>query len=350
MFSFNISKLLYSFLFLFIITILITTNYINKVSTLDYLFFKEQQLFNDDMKIYINFSTVKTIHKLKRIRRLSRYKKKGYGGHPPKYLFSFPLDNNIQITPTVKYKSIELLIFIHCRTDEFYERYISRKSYNNKSRKYAIIYITSKSKIIDIDKKLKEEASIYNDILQFNELSSYFNLSIQTLHMILWSIKIDFKFLLKTDIDVFININLINNLMKNFRSNNSAFALGRVSNTYVLRNRKYSHYIPYEIIKESMYPPYLQGVGYFIPYKTMLLICTNIQAINPKIWIEDVYMGYVFKYHNISLIDLSAYIIRDIPYNVSSVINNINKYILVHGLYPFEIYLLNHITKLYKYG
>lgn len=305
----------------------------------DGIFKVELQLLYHDIYINKNLNKITNIKDIYSMRKKSKYRKIGYGGHPVEYLFSFPLDSKILLSPVYNNNIIELLVFIHCRPEEFYERLLYRKC-SYKSKQVKVIYITSKSSSNKINNKLRYESEIYKDILQFNEISSYFNLSIQTVHMIIWSINIKFKYLLKTDIDVLINIPLILRYIMVYNSTYQYYAMGRKSKAFVIRNKKYSHYIPYEIIKENLYPPYLQGVGYIIPYNTVILLQESIKKVKPRIWIEDVFMGYMFKYTNVSLIDLSNYILRDLPDNLSYVWNNVNKYMLIHGLYPIEIYIL----------
>lgn len=164
--------------------------------------------------------------------------------------------------------------------------------------------------------------------------------------MIIWcENNAKFKFMLKTDIDVFINIPLILEKIKIYQTKKELLAIGRLSKTYVIRDKKYSHFVPKDIIKENMFPPYLQGVGYIMPYTTVKKIVKSIEFVNPKIWIEDVFMGYLFRYNNISLIDFSSLIIREINDNdkISYIINNIDHYMLIHGFYPIEIYFLNKL-------
>lgn len=311
----------------------------------DTIFSKNLLKFYNDYKIYKNFFKFNNTDDIYKIRKIAKYRKIGYGGHPVQYLFSTPLDEKVSITPHINYHKITLLIFLHTRPEEFYERFMSRKC-NYKSKEVLIIYITSKSNDHLINKMIKYESHIYKDILQFNELSSYFNLSLQTLHMLKWSINIYFKYILKSDIDVYINISLILEYIKKFNSTYKYYAIGKISKAYVIRNKKYSHYVPYEVIKENIFPPYLQGVGYIIPYNTVTLLIKSIEKINPRIWIEDVYMGYMFKYNNVKLIDLSKYIIRDLPHNISLLLANINNYMLIHGFYPIEIYMIKEKNKL----
>lgn len=335
------------YLLLFIVVnIIISTISTNIIESYNiFNFYKnEYELLWSDISIYSNnITSIYALDELKKLRKVSKYRKKGYGGHPQKYIISFPLDEKIILSPNIENGLIELLVFIHCRPDEFYERFISRKVLSNLYYDYLVIYITSKSERNDVNYRIKKEANMYNDILQFNEISSYFNLTIQTIHMLKYSSNFKYKYLLKTDIDVYINVKLLLKLLHRIETNKKYYALGKISNTYVIRNKKYSHYIPYEVINENIYPPYLQGVGYVIPYRTVMLICKTIEYVKPALWIEDVFMGYVFKYNNISLIDLSGYIVRDIPHNINKIYNSVNKYILVHGFYPAEILFLNSL-------
>lgn len=325
---------------LIFVTIVIVLLFIYMNNTDNNIFKSELQLLYHEREVYINFMKGINIKDIYSLRKKSKYRKRGYGGHPVNYIITFPLDNYIILSPTIKSYVVELLVFVHCRPEEFYERFLSRiNSY--KSYETQIIYITSKSKENKVNIKLKHESEINKDILQFNEIASYFNLTIQTLHMILWCSKIKFKYLLKTDIDVLINLPLILRYIKKFKKNNTYYAMGKISRAYVIRNKKYSHYIPREIISENIYPPYLQGVGYIMPFNTITLLQESIEKVKPKIWIEDVFMGYALKYNNISLIDLTKYILRDIPDNISYLWRNLDNYMLIHGLNPIEIFILN---------
>lgn len=337
-------------LYLLIIVFIIIHYYLinlKEISENKSVFSSEEMIFLYDKIIYKNFSKVYYKKDINKLRKKSKYRKKGYGGHPIYHTFSYPLDKSIILYPQKNISFFELVIFIHCRPEEFYERFVYRKCYN-KSNNFRVLYITSKSRSNDINRKLRSEAKEYKDILQFNELSSYFNLSIQTVHMITWSVNLKYKYLLKSDIDVYINIPNIIKWLKNYNSTTRYYAIGKISKTHVLRNKKYSHYVPKDVIKEDMYPPYLQGVGYILPYHTIELLIETIEYINPKIWIEDVFIGYMLKYNNVTLINISNYILRDIPNNFSFVLHNINKYMMIHELYPFELYLLTKYSNYYS--
>lgn len=336
---------LYIRITLTVVFVLVFNLYMHYRKQFEKFFNKELQLYYYDSIIYKNLSNLINVNEIKEIRKHSKYRKIGYGGHPINYLFSLPLDEKILITPIYYNHKIELLVFVHSRPEEFYERFLSRKC-TFKSKEVLVIYITSKSTSEKINKKLKYESDLNSDILQFNEISSYFNLSIQTLHMIKWTNNINFRYLLKSDIDTFINIQLILKWLKKYKTKEKYYAIGKISKTHILRNKKYSHYVPSEIIKENMFPPYLQGVGYILPYNTVLLLSKSIEYVKPRIWIEDVFMGYMFKHNNITLTDISKFIVRDIPYNLSIVYNNFKNYMLVHGLYPIEIYILKKENRL----
>jgi len=91
----------------------------------------------------------------------------------------------------------------------------TRTSWGREARLLGIpvIYAVGRAKDEQIQKKLEYENKIYNDILQFNYIDSYYNISIKTVGILNWFIKNSCHkispYLFIVDDDILINIQLL---------------------------------------------------------------------------------------------------------------------------------------------
>lgn len=176
---------------------------------------------------------------------------------------------------------------------------------------------------------LKEEAKLFNDIIQISYHESYFNLTILTIWMIKWVIDFCyFNYFIKNDEDVIPNINLINRWLRNMKLSNCSY--GIVSNGIkVVRNNKSSRYIPYISYNRSKLPCYVYG--YFAIYNYYHLKELNKISFTsyPIIYREDIHIGYLTEKIKASFCSLKYKIIQ---YDKITRNTNLNNIVAIHGV------------------
>lgn len=240
-------------------------------------------------------------------------------------------------TLNVYYENEVLIIIgIGSAPEYFYERHVFRLYY--KRYKFVKYYFFMGSSLkSDVNKKIYEENNVYNDIVIFSFISSYFNLTTQIICTFNWiSSKCNnYKWFIHQTSDSYLNIKKIYYFLKDF--NKSDCVIGYIKrNINVDQNKNSVFYIPNNITNLKYYPDFPNGPGYFVHKNAIKVINKYIKTTSPKLWMDDVYIGIVISYTNISLIDLKSL------FHMTGELffHNINKYFLVHDLSPSEIYFL----------
>lgn len=149
-----------------------------------------------------------------------------------------------------------------------------------------------------IQKKLRRESIIYNDIVQENFVDSYRNLSLKSVAVLKW-VK-DYcknaEFVFKVDDDIFVNIpNLIKYLDK-YSKKVKDFDWSRkyiIGHLFVgarpIQDKKSKWYTPKEWFSEEVYPDYVSGTSYIVSKDAVEDLYDASLYIKP-FWLEDIYI------------------------------------------------------------
>ncbi len=138
--------------------------------------------------------------------------------------------------------------------------------------------------------EIKEEAAKFNDLVIFNFLDTYRNLTVKTLcslHFV--NVAYDTKYVFKSDDDVFLKLTKILNFASHYRSISSNVVFGKVSSkAQTQRSGKWA--LSMEEYAEEIIPDYCTGPLYGLTtgaVKALLAANKNI----PLFSIEDAAMG-----------------------------------------------------------
>lgn len=170
----------------------------------------------------------------------------------------------------------------------------------------------------DLQQKILQESQEYHDIIQSEFIDSYKNLTIKTLVGLEWlkSFCLNAIFAMKIDSDMFLNLNvLMNMLLKAPREN---YITGLVTSSgVVLRNPKSKWYLPKDLFAEDFYPPYALGLGYVFSLDLPKKLLEGSKQVKP-FYIEDVLLGICMRHlglHYTVQSDQSLFNIFPVPYN-----------------------------------
>ncbi|CAL1589648.1 unnamed protein product [Knipowitschia caucasica] len=145
------------------------------------------------------------------------------------------------------------------------------------------------------DHALMEESEHHRDIVQSSFIDSYKNLTIKTMVMMEW---LDAHcrhaaYAMKIDSDMFFNPSKLLEVLGDSRRVDFLSGLVERAAT-VHRYRSSKWYVPEEVFPESVYPPYVLGLGYVfsmdLPRK-LLEASREVKAL----YIEDVYVGMCMR-------------------------------------------------------
>ncbi|NXM70317.1 B3GL1 acetylgalactosaminyltransferase, partial [Serilophus lunatus] len=184
---------------------------------------------------------------------------------------------------------------------------------------------------------LEDESVLYGDILQQDFLDTYDNLTLKTIMAFQWLSQFcpNARFLMKTDVDVFINTpNLVEFLLRQNSSGN-LFTGYPLRDNFAYRGFDRKRYISYEEYPFQLYPPYCSGMGYVLDGKLALRIYELMSHVRP-VKFEDVYVGIclnILKGHVSVPEDAGQFFLYKIHFDICKY----RHLIAVHGLTPSEL-------------
>ena len=160
--------------------------------------------------------------------------------------------------------------------------------YQPRTRVVFLVGSSEPSQVPDIDVAM--EIKTHGDVIQMDMVDTYANLSLKSIALLHW---VDnyckhAKFVLKTDDDMFINIPV---LYDNLRNNvHKRFLMGYIiTGAQPIRDTTSKYYTPPSKYNKFMYPTYISGTAYVISGDLVHdLYCAT--ARTELFWLEDVYI------------------------------------------------------------
>ncbi|XP_029472698.1 UDP-GlcNAc:betaGal beta-1,3-N-acetylglucosaminyltransferase 7 [Rhinatrema bivittatum] len=193
-------------------------------------------------------------------------------------------------------------------------------------------------------KLLDYENYIYRDILQWDFLDTFFNLTLKEVHFLKWlSIYCDnVEYIFKGDDDVFVSPN---NILEYLEGNvvENLFVGDVLSNARPIRRKENKYYIPNALYSKSHYPPYAGGGGFLMggPLAKKLYKVSEMLELYP---IDDVFLGMCLEVLKINPIRHEGFRTFGIVKNKNSKMNKdpcfFRSMLVVHKLLPPELHLM----------
>ena len=183
--------------------------------------------------------------------------------------------------------------------------------------RWKVVYLVGKSYNESLDSKIIEEARNFNDILVGNFHDTYINLVIKLFMGFSWATKINCRFVLKADDDIYVHLP---KLISWLQQAPSRLYAGHVhKNVGVSRDPHARNPLPHGAsFNEKYYPSYCLGAFYILSRNIIPDILKAVNRWRP--WpIEDTYIGVLARDIGVSPVDIYGFVLaerasRNLPY------------------------------------
>ncbi|XP_077103523.1 N-acetyllactosaminide beta-1,3-N-acetylglucosaminyltransferase 2 [Siphateles boraxobius] len=258
--------------------------------------------------------------------------------------------------PLAKKRAPTLLLAIKTQPADFVNREAIRetwgrsgriKSRGGRQRLVRRVFLLGKSKDLHIEEKLQLESDKYGDIIQWEFMDTFFNLTLKDVLFWDWFSRrcTHARFIFKGDDDIFVRTPaLLDYLLaeeaNGFRSNKmEAFVVGDVINSAApVRSNGSKYYIPESFFK-GVYPSYPGGGG--VVYSGSL--AHRLLEVSQKVHlfpIDDVYLGMCLQRLGVYPIHHPAFLTFDFPKDEPKEPCAYHTILLVHKRSPAEMFQL----------
>lgn len=190
-------------------------------------------------------------------------------------------------------------------------------------------------------KLVEYEDYIYGDILQWDFLDSFFNLTLKETHFLKWfhTYCPSVRFVFKGDDDVFVSVKNIFEFLENTNEKN-LFVGDVILNAKPIRRKDNKYYIPEALYDKNVYPPYAGGGGFLMDgaLARRLHWVADTLELYP---IDDVFLGMCLEVLQVTPIKHNAFKTFGIVKDKSSKLNRepcfFKSMIVVHKLLPLDL-------------
>lgn len=195
-------------------------------------------------------------------------------------------------------------------------------------RDIAMAFILGATNVQSIEDSLEAESYMYSDIIRGRFFDSYNNLTLKTISSLEWVDTYCSRaaFVLKTDDDMFINVQRLMSFIDKHRSDDRVI-YGRLAKKWKpIRNKRSKYYVSPQQYFPSVFPQFTTGPAYLISGSAVhdLYLKALVQTY---LKLEDVFTtGIVAQLVNVKRIHINEFLNRRIAFNPC----NLRKAISVH--------------------
>lgn len=202
-----------------------------------------------------------------------------------------------------------LLIAVKSIVEEFDRRESVRKTWGREGvingarvrRVFLLGTPRNKSAVSMWESLMQQESHYYKDILLWDFLDTFFNLTLKEIHFLSWAEQFcgNVKFVFKGDTDVFVNVENLISYSQTQDPSKDLFVGDIINRAKPIRSKKSKYYIPETMYGLGMYPAYAGGGGFLMSGVTMKKLsksCNEVELFP----IDDVFLGMCLQRVNIT--------------------------------------------------
>nr|XP_022919689.1 beta-1,3-galactosyltransferase 5-like [Onthophagus taurus] len=207
-----------------------------------------------------------------------------------------------------------LLILVHSSPRNFDKRRVIRDTWGQERKEIKLLFVLGSINNSTLQRKIQTENDINNDLLQGNFMDSYRNLTYKHVMVLKYPIYHcpEVKYVLKTDDDVFVNINATILFIKSEFSPpigvSNLLLCKVIKNAKVFRSFRSKWRVSVKEYSRKRYPTYCTGFAILYSNDVLFQLYKNAQEME-YFWIDDVHItGDAVLGTNISHTDVSPLI------------------------------------------
>ncbi|XP_007541629.1 UDP-GlcNAc:betaGal beta-1,3-N-acetylglucosaminyltransferase 7 [Poecilia formosa] len=198
-------------------------------------------------------------------------------------------------------------------------------------------------------KLVEYENYIYGDLLQWDFLDSFFNLTLKETHFLKWfhTYCPRVQYVFKGDDDVFVSVENILEFLEGSSHDKNLFVGDVIFKAKPIRKKENKYYIPHVLYNKTYYPPYAGGGG-FLMHGTLarrLHWAAETLEIYP---IDDVFLGMCLEALQVTPVKHNAFKTFGLVKNKNSKMNRepcfFKNMIVVHKLLPSDLMRMWHLV------
>ncbi len=191
-------------------------------------------------------------------------------------------------------------------------------------------------------KLLEFEDKIYGDILQWDFMDSFFNLTLKEIHFLKWFSTYcgNTRYIFKGDDDVFVSVPNLLEYLEVSKNLKDLFVGDVLFKAKPIRKKQNKYYIPQALYNKTLYPPYAGGGGFLMdgPLARKLYGACETLELYP---IDDVFLGMCLEVLQVTPIRHDAFKTFGLVKNKTSRLNRepcfFKSMIVVHKLLPPDL-------------
>lgn len=245
---------------------------------------------------------------------------------------------------------IDLLIVIKSVITQFDRREVIRKTWGKEQvlngKRIKTLFLLGKSSNLEEranhQKLLEYEDYIYGDILQWDFMDSFFNLTLKEIHFLKWfsSYCPKTQYIFKGDDDVFVSVPNIFEYLEISGNLKDLFVGDVLFKAKPIRKKQNKYYIPQALYNKTLYPPYAGGGGFLMDgalARKLYGACETLELYP----IDDVFLGMCLEVLQVTPIKHNAFKTFGLVKNKTSRLNRepcfFKSLIVVHKLLPPDL-------------
>lgn len=242
-------------------------------------------------------------------------------------------------------KDLKLLVAITSAPSHEAARTAIRQTWGHfaERRDVAIGFVLGATANVSINENIEKEHYLYGDIIRGKFVDTYDNLTLKTISMLEWVDNYCPKatFVLKTDDDMYINVNRLLLFIEKHKSEQRAI-YGRLAKKWKpIRNKKSKYYISPQQYKPAVFPDFTTGPAYLFPAKIAKELYTA--ALNHTYFkLEDVFVtGIVANGLKIKRVHVPEFLNKRVSLTPCSVQKGISIH-MVKGAEQYDLWKKQH--------